>query len=238
MRIAVCDNDEKIQDWMKQTIKRYFQNKNRQSEVFCFGSGEALLKAENHFDVIFLDIEMENLNGMETAAEIRKTDTDVEIIILSGYAKYKSIAYDFHVFHYLDKPVHEEKIFHVLNELERYHENKQEADYLTFRSGQNILKLKKNDILYIEHIQRVTWLFTRDEAYAINSTIIELNERLESRDFYQPHRSYLVNLNHVSKYTALSITLDDKKETLIPVSQLKSKEFKKIMLDFLDRMAD
>ena len=53
MRIAVCDNDEKIQDWMKQTIKRYFQNKNRQSEVFCFGSGEALLKAENHFDVIF-----------------------------------------------------------------------------------------------------------------------------------------------------------------------------------------
>lgn len=238
MKIAVCDNDKKIQNWMELIVKKYFYNKNQPSEVFCFDSGEALLKAETHFDVIFLDIEMENLNGMETAAEIRKTDTDVEIIILSGYAKYKSIAYNFHVFNYLDKPVNEEKIFHVLNELERYHGDKQEPDYLTFRSGQNILKLKKNDILYIEHIQRVTWLFTRDEAYAINSTIIELNERLGNRDFYQPHRSYLVNLYHVSKYTALSMTLDDKNETLIPVSQLKSKEFKKIMLDFLDRMAD
>ena len=211
-------------------------DKNKKIECYHFYSGEDLLRSSEHFDVIFLDIEMENMNGMETAAEIRKTDTDVVIVILSGYAIYKNQAYALHVFDYIDKPVEENKILNILEEIERYR-IKNAPIYFSFRSKDTMLKIKKEDILYFEYYDRNTWLYTTTGKYVTNYTIAKLNEKLKDYDFFSPHRAFLVNFYHIYSYTANRIIIDDQLKTEIPISQLKTKEFKEKFIQYLTKAA-
>lgn len=236
MKIAICDNDKTIIDQLTLFINKYKNCKNKKIECYHFYSGEDLLRSSEHFDVIFLDIEMENMNGMETAAEIRKTDTDVVIVILSGYARYKNQAYALHVFDYIDKPVEENKILNILEEIERYR-IKNAPMYFSFRSKDAMLKVKKEDILYFEYYDRNTWLYTTTGKYVTNYTIAKLNEKLKDYDFFSPHRAFLLNFYHIYSYTANRIIIDDQLKTEIPISQLKTKEFKEKFIQYLTKAA-
>ena len=236
MKIAICDNEHMIQETVKQYIKQYEKNYQKKYEITCFKSGEELLNTHERFQLIFLDIEMENMNGMETAERIRETDVDVVIVILSGYAKYKHKAYSLHVFDYLDKPFKEKDIYHVLQEVERYH-SKQDYTYFSLRTKQGFIKLKQEEIVFIEYRNRTTWIHTMAKSYETTYTIAQLMEKLEDYDFYSPHRAFIVNLYHVSSYTSTIITLDNHTRTEIPISQLKTKEFKERILQYLTKVA-
>lgn len=236
MKIAICDNEFIIQDTVKKYIQQYEKIYQKKYEIMCFKSGEELLHSKEHFHLIFLDIEMENMNGMETAEKIRQTDVDVVIVILSGYKKYKYKAYSLHVFDYLDKPFKEQDIYHVLQEVERYH-RKQEVIYFSLRTKQGYIKLKKEDIVFIEYKNRMTSIHTLSAVYETTYTITQLMEKLENYDFYSPHRAFIVNLYHVLSYTSTFITLDNCTRTEIPISQLKAKEFKEKILQYLTKVA-
>lgn len=116
-KIAICDNNPKAKEQIRKCCEKYDAKEGNINEYYEFSSGEDLLASSLHFDLIFLDIEMDDLNGIETAEQIRKTDMNVLLIIVSGYSKYKTRAYGLHVFDYMDKPFRSSQIEHVLQEV-------------------------------------------------------------------------------------------------------------------------
>lgn len=101
MDIAVVD-DEKI---IWEHIREIIENQKPDCNVSCFASGEELLAAAKLFDIIFLDIQMDGINGMEAAKKIRERNANTVLIFITGIKEYVFEALDIYAFHYLLKPV-------------------------------------------------------------------------------------------------------------------------------------
>lgn len=108
MRIAVCDDDETAVSFLRELIESY------PKQGFCvdgYSSGEELLGAGCIYDMIFLDIDMKGIDGIETARRIRAHDRKVKIVYVTSYKEYAGRAFSVHAFGYLLKPVKQEKVW-------------------------------------------------------------------------------------------------------------------------------
>lgn len=112
MDIAVVDDKIVICKHIHEMIKKQRQD----CHVVCFSSGEELLAAAKPFDIIFLDIQMYGMNGIETAKEVREKNADTVLIFITGIKEYVFEALDLYVFHYLLKPVTEQKFMEVFEQ--------------------------------------------------------------------------------------------------------------------------
>lgn len=100
-----------------------------------YESGRKMIEDEEAYDIIFLDIEMPEINGIETAEALRKWDVRSKIIYLTNYSNFKSHAYKVHAFDYLCKPIKEEEIYAVLNEAVRYLEEAEVSPEIFLRQA-------------------------------------------------------------------------------------------------------
>lgn len=242
-KIAICDDDEKIQKLLNFNCENYYKEKSQKVFIANFSTGEELLASNQKFDYILLDVEMYNLNGVEVAEKIRETDIDTMIVIISSYPKYKNRAYSAHVFDYLDKPLSKAKIFTLFDELERYLSKKTEKTYISFKTINGIIKLDRDDITYLECYDRKIVIHTNKKKYYVYEKISKLAKQLEKHNFIFPHRSYVVNMSYVEKIEGNDIflsTLENNNTTLIPISKLKKKviydSFYKYLSDEIENM--
>ena len=111
MRILICDDDTLIIEQLKKYIESYFESNHLKCpELVSFTSGEALLTDKGEKDIVFLDIEMPGLNGINTATELIKRNPSVLIIIVTSHLDYLDDAMKIHVFRYLTKPVEKKRL--------------------------------------------------------------------------------------------------------------------------------
>ena len=102
MRIAICDDEQNYRNLITKYIRFYFQEHLLDLEYDEFSSGEELLLSNKKFDIVFLDIEMNELNGIQTAKELNKRNKKTIIFIITAYQKYLDDAMDLNVFRYID----------------------------------------------------------------------------------------------------------------------------------------
>jgi DNA-binding LytR/AlgR family response regulator len=117
MRLAVCDDDLAVTAKMKDIINDYVFEKKLIADVEVYHNGKELLESNHSFDVIFMDIDMKEMNGIAIAKELRETDKDVKIIFVTNYTDYQDYAFGVHAFSYLLKPVSQERIHSILNDV-------------------------------------------------------------------------------------------------------------------------
>lgn len=235
--VAICDDDLSVLERFTQTCNLYYKGKMINAFIDNFSTGEALLSTNKKYDYILLDIEMEDLNGIEVAEEIRKTDIDTMIVIISGYQKYKNRAYSAHVFDYLDKPVNSEKLINLLDELERYMLKKIKKEYVTFKTIDGVVRLDVDDIVYFEYYERKVNIHTFDETYYLYGNISDIAKQMDEYGFIYPHRAYVVNMKYIEKIEGNSIILYPRKGN-VPISKLKKKEIRETFFNFLTVQAE
>lgn len=223
--IAICDNEEKTRRLLSEYVKKHYAEKRQMFQIKEFETGEQLLNTQEHFHLILLDIEMDNMNGIEAAREIRKTDKDVAIIIISGYPKYKHLAYSLHVFDYIDKPFTEPIILHALKEFDLYRK-KDHKEYIAFKTMQGMIKICTHDIYYLEYKDRKVFLYTTQHEYTLATPLSQIYDNLKTYGFYSPHRAFIVNFFYVKSYQKSELIMDDTDHTVIPIAKSKTKEFK------------
>ena len=163
-----------------------------------------------HFDIIFLDIQMEGRNGMETARALRGADEQAVLIFVTAIKEYVFQAFDVGAFHYLIKPVSEPKFAEVFARARREAEKRQkeETPVLFIKGRKRSVTLRQKDIRYIESQSNKVVIHTeRDEIEAWQS-IQKLEGRL-GNSFYRCHRGYLVNMAHITEYSGSMIELDN-----------------------------
>lgn len=207
MKIAICD-DEKI---LCEQLRNYIKRQEFPSDsIDCYESGEALLAAAKRYDIIFLDIQMAGLNGIETAKRLRERKDEAVLIFVTGMKEYVFEAFDVSAFHYLIKPVQKEKFTEVFEkaviEAERRRQKDNGPEQLLISRRGYSMKLEKEEILYIESRQRKAVIHTTQKVLEIYATMNGLEKEL-GKPFYRCHRGYLVNLSRISGYTGDSITL-------------------------------
>ncbi|MFR5266608.1 LytR/AlgR family response regulator transcription factor [Clostridium sp.] len=228
-KIAICDDDEKIIYKIKKAIEEYKEDK---FNISIYNSGEELLAVEEKFDVIFLDVEMNIMNGIETAKAIRKYDKEVKIIYVTSYTDYMNLAFSVHAFGYLNKPIEKHDIHNQLDEVRAYLSEETE-EVIEFLTIEGVVRINLSDICYFEYMNRCVKLKSLKESYVIKETMGNIAKRMKEYGFCIPHKSFTVNLFNVKSIKGYDIFMMD--GTIIPLSQKKSTEFRDEFNMFLEK---
>ena len=199
MRILICDDDIKITEQLAKILRTYFKkNSIKLPEIVIYDNGEDLLKDSKQKDIVFLDIEMPGLNGIYVGNELKKINKDIIIFIVTSYSQYLDEAMRFHVFRYLSKPLDKPRIFRNLKDaLELYNTS---VTKIPIETKKGVYIVPANDIIYIEvHSHKVTVHTVKHDYESVHNMNYWINE-LSMPCFFSPHRSYLINLKHVSDF--------------------------------------
>ncbi len=230
MRIAICDDE----DAQRQLLKGYLEEWSKLSgislEMKLFQSGENFMffwEEDKEYDLLIFDVGLGRMSGLELAAKIRQQDNEIPILFVTGYDEYISQGYEVAALHYLVKPLDKQKFFEVLDRVKR--KGKQEVKLL-FKTENGSLSLPLFKIWYVEARAHQCVLYTDGEEYMIGSSISEMEEYLGAhKEFIRCHRSYVVNLRHVSIIVKSQLTMDDGRR--LPVSRSMEKGVNQAFID-------
>lgn len=227
IRIAICDDETTVLQQTKRLLKEY---PGADFTIDEFTRGEDLLLSEHCYEIILLDIDMPETNGIETARLIRQKDKKVKLIYVTNYSDYTTFAFAVHAFAYLLKPLNRDELYKQLDEAFEYMQRSADS-LLEFHTAEGILRVNPKDILYFEYLSRKVCLHTKADTYILKCRITELANQLKSKGFYMPHKSFVVNLYSVKNIKGYDIYLTN--GLTIPLSQKKSMEFRRELNHYL-----
>lgn len=227
MKIAVCDDEVRITNIIKEYLEIYY---NKSCQIDIFRSGNEMLMSEEKYTVLFLDIEMGDMNGIELAEKIREKDTEVIIVFVTNYADYSRRAFKVHAFDYILKPIEREQIFKVLDEIALYkRENMPQIKWL--KSEEGMIQVSTDDILYFEYVDRKVKLVSKKGNILLKQSLTEIQKIFEEEKLVMPHRAFLVQLSKVKSIKTYDIVMEN--GDLIPIAQKKASVFRKELENYL-----
>ena len=229
IKIAICDDEEIITSQIDNIIHEICDQEDIQVEIDVFFSGQCLEKEiedGRKYDLIYLDIQMNNMDGIMTAKNIRKIDENLLLIYVSGHDKYMMELFRLDVFAFIKKPIdyyNFEKIF-----LEANRKICNQRVYFSFRYKSEEYKILCIDILYFESSGRKISIYTKGgNVEKFNGKLLEVEEQLKGGKipFLRIHQSYLVNYHHIRSRSKTVVTLIN--GTKLPISEDRRKNFGK-----------
>ncbi len=237
INIAVCDDDINEIARLQKMFARLAVCSSFDIQIHYFTSGAQLLRkykeqTPSTFQILILDIEMPDINGIDLAQEIRDfPDFDVQIVFLTNYPAYILDSLDTQPFQYLIKPVpyefFESKMIKLLNHLysqsKKYLSIKIEGEDFFFRYSEIVAIQKSKKLVGRDYMEIIT---TSEEYYTSKGILSEIYSKLQF-PFLQVHRSVLINLDHVRKLTASSVIMINHSQ--FPLSRSKSKLVKEAL---------
>ena len=207
MTIAVCDDDEKTRKHLAGLIRSFIDKDIESVQILEFSGGKELLEYQGQLDIVIMDIGMNGMNGMETAARLRKV-SDTILIFVTAWKDYVFDAFDVGAFHYLLKPVDENKFFEVLERAltEIQTRNGKKSAGFTVKTLEGFRTVKIKDIYNAENIGRKIVLHTGQGDIAYYEKMDHLEQQL-GNGFFRCHRGYLVSLDKIKQYDRREIEL-------------------------------
>lgn len=227
LNIWICDDEQAVIESIYNKIKIRYPSANIQT----FNNGNELLSISLDVDILYLDIEMPDINGIEVARKLRAQGLRGNIIFVTAHDKYVFEAFDVQAFHYLVKPFDAKKFYQILQEASQNRTIPQpDPPYILIKSGFEMDKVFHEEIYYIEVQGRKIYVHTEQNTYSFNGKMKDLEEIL-GYHFFRIHRSYLVNLKFISRYDKQQITLDN--GVILILSQKKYSEFAAAYLQYI-----
>ena len=212
LKIAVCDDDIIIAYGVKKLIKEI----NNDNEVYIFESGKDFLSSSYKWDIVFLDIEMDGLNGFETAERFLKKQPECVFSFVTTHIELAVDGYDYQPFRYILKnappPVLRRKIRETIDEFIR----RNKTIKVSFKGV--IKTININDILYIEIVGHNLQINTIGDTIVCGKTINEIEKELKNYGFVRCHRSYIVPLREIEEFKTKELKL--KNGERIPIGRL------------------
>ena len=208
--VAICDDEAFMLELLEEKIKNMLPS----AVIEQFSSGRELLEGNTQADILFLDIQMPEMDGMETARLFREKSCENMLVFLSASRKYVFDAYDVEAFWYLLKPIDEKKLKRVLQKaMLKIQPSSQE--FMIVSKERQKQKFFLDNICYFEikgrqiDVHEINGIFTYYEKISI------LENNLQGKGFFRCHKSYLINLKHVDVYNRQEVTLDNGEKIVI-----------------------
>ncbi|MCI9148366.1 MAG: response regulator transcription factor [Hungatella sp.] len=230
MRIAVVENEQEERRHICSCITEYFRKRGISAELCQYGDGEEIAKAAREsFDVIFMDIDMEGLDGMAAAKRIRTYDRQVMIVFITNMAGYAIDGYSVQALDFLVKPV---SALRMEEELDRILEfaGRRNPGKIAVKGDGKLYQIDINDIFYVEMYGRKIRLHRRQGILEVNGTLRYFEERLARGAFFRCHQAFLVNLAYVSSIGRCDLEVEG---DLVPVSRQRKKALSQAFARYL-----
>ncbi len=231
MNIAICDNLDIDRKILIDIINRYFTEHNSLVNITTYNNGEDLISDFNHqnFDLIFLDIYMYNLNGIDTAKEIRKKDDNSILVFITTSSDFALDAYELDALQYLIKPINCDKIKKILDKcLKHFSAN---LHFIKVLEDGYPVKILINDIYYIDVYDKTCFIHLKDKVIKTYSSLTKLLNLLEKSSFLKCHRSYIVNMLYIKEMLSNDFILKNGEK--IPITKNDKLNLKQTYLDFV-----
>lgn len=230
INIAICDDEQVILNSIQKLVTDFFHSRNIEIKVFLFSSGEEILGIGKDIDILFLDIQMKQLNGIETARKIRSKGYKGFLIFITVLKEMVFQSFEVQPFDYLLKPI---KYDNFQKTMERLMLSMKSADKenLLIQRGSESSIVSFGEIVFCEIIDRKVYLHLKSaEVIDYYDRIDNLEKKLDNR-FFRCHRSYLINLQYLISYKNGFAHMVENHQ--IPVSRLRSKEFSNVILQYM-----
>ncbi len=230
IHIAICDDEKYMSDQIRAYVSDFFHKKNREISIKVYTCGEELLNCGGQADILFLDIQMKDMDGMETARRLRADNFQGILIFITVLKEMVFQSFELQPFDYLVKPVDRAKFEKTMERLYASMQNASE-DSLLVQKGHEGRIVRKDEIVFCEIIDRKIYLnLASGEVVDYYERIENLETKLGGR-FFRCHRSYIINLKHLKGYKNGTAYMDNGRE--IPVSRLRSREFSGVILQYM-----
>lgn len=228
--IAIVEDERDYQEQLHRYILRYEQEYGERTELHFFTDGDEIL---DHYaavyDIIFMDVQMRRLNGMDAARRIRKLDENVILIFITNMAQYAIQGYEVSAMNYILKPIAYFPFSQELHKAVRKLKQKDEK-YIAVSQDQGLLRLNVNQISYVESFGHNLTVHSDMGDYTFRGTLKEMEEKLQGAAFVKCNSGYLVNLKYVQavKQNAAVVGGDE-----LPISRSRKKEFMEALTDYM-----
>ena len=236
MRILIVDDEEPARSELNYEIEKILQEAVIEE---ASSGGEALQMAvQKKYDVVFVDVQMTDIEGTVIARTLKKIDSEVQIIMATAYEDYAVEAFDIDVTDYILKPFDPSR---VKRALERSEQNiKRETNFqgegnhrIAVMADKKNIIIDIRKIIYIETEQRNCLIHTKREQYKVSQSIGWFEQKLSPRGFFRCHKGILINLNYVTEivtsfHNAVSVKMEGMGDLEIPVSRNKIHELKQL----------
>lgn len=233
LRIAIVDDETQDSERLQAMTEAYFAEKEEPCRILRYGDGAVFLQKYEPHDIVFMDIKMKTLDGLDTARFLRKLGSDTVLIFVTRMAQFAIRGYEVDALDFILKPVDEASVAYVLNRaLQRVHAR--QGILLPLRVGSETLTISSNDLCYIEVYNHDLIYHTRMGDYTVRGTLNSVRDRLLSNGFLSCHRSYLVNLKYVSSVQEDRLTVGG---TSVPIARGSRKQFMQGFINYVGENA-
>lgn len=217
MKIAICDDNQKDRQLINSHLVQYGTKNKLEVERSFYDSGESLLAAlkKVSFQVIFLDVYMLELNGIDTAREIRKFDKNVQIIFITTSSEHAVSSYEVRALHYLIKPVSYIKFEKALNLCQ--FETVKASRQVELLTGKSLSPIKLSEIIYAEMYKKVLTVYTTYGKVESRTSLEGFEQLLGGVPFLRCHRSIIVNMDFITNVKGDDFLINDNE--IIPISR-------------------
>lgn len=227
IKIAICDDDKNQTTQLETILDSYTKKIGIRVEIDIFFDGKELIhymeSQELNYDMIFLDIEMQQVDGMKTAHWIRERDQMVILMFVTSHTNYAIEAYEVRPFQFIVKPVDEVL---VTKYFQQAYDFLLDGDfYFEYKSNKNYLRILMKDIMYFESEKRLIHIHMSDGSvrqYYDKMDAVQNKMKNGKTDFWRIHKSILVNARYVVRKAYNHVELAD--GTILQISEERRKE--------------
>lgn len=233
LNIAICDDNPAVCNLIEDFI---YNIKKKSTECDVYQDGNELIyaykKNKERYDIIFLDIEMNELDGIKTATLIREIDEHVIIVFITNHTKYMKESFKCLPFRFMEKPIQFSEFDEVFNDALKKLSKKRKT--ITFLQNKTRVRLYCDDIIYCESQTHWIKIHTVNCTYTIRKSMSALLDMLDSDVFYRTHNSYIINFKYVKSISSSEVELNHCTEP-IPISRQNKKNIMTEFTIFVER---
>lgn len=208
MRIAICDDNKTDALFVQNITENWLKSRGLTFQIETFSSAESFLfryAEEKNFDILLLDVEMGQMDGVTMAKRIRQENETVQIVFITGYSDYISEGYEVEALHYLMKPVREEKLSSVLDRAAD--KIRQNEKVLNLELSGEMVRLPMHEIRYLD-VQKNYVTVHAKKDYTLKRSLGDFEKELDER-FFRAGRGLILNLKTIRRVTKQEVHLSD-----------------------------
>lgn len=229
MRILICDDEKPYLDILNAHVQEYMRTHFISCKIETATCPLKILQGSDVFDLAFLDIQMDGMNGIELAKELRRRNGKLALFFVTNFDAYQDDAMDLQAFRFFKKPFDTLRLYAGLDKALEYIDGAYVNVFLS-TSGQQ-QRILVDDILYITRLNRKILLVTKGDQLYTRESMEEWLEKLPQSFFFQVHKSFLVNLHYVVKYSYSELILEG--NIRVPIAPSKQTVFRRYWFAYL-----
>ncbi len=230
MKIAVCDDETALFEELYTLLNEYSKFKKEPVLTAYFKTGIELLQSAEKFDIIFMDYQMDGMDGLETSKRLRLKNSNAAIIFLTAFPKIVFQSFEVNTFRFLLKPIKKDELFKSIDD---YLDSVKTDDFLILNTNDGSWKVRLSEIIYVESKDKHTVIRTADNHLECCRYMQEIEKLLPKDRFIRSHRSCIVSFLHIRNHDNKTIYFDNNERASISRRYLP--DFKRAFQEYIVR---